>query len=151
MVDTRPVYITRAQAQRALLQDKQGGDLNSDSSSPLVKSVKKSTSKEPRVEKTLNSTPLIPPNITIDNLSSINIPPPLIPKLIGLLHNQSNTNEPTLNPLREETTVPLKPPLETPTFYRVPRKIVKETISPAKKRKHNRIMKLAVGMDQYDI
>ena len=136
ILDSRPVYLTRAQAQRALLQNKQGSDSDNESS-PLVRSVKKSTSKEPVVEKPLNSTPLIPPNISMEKLSSINTPPPLIPKPLDLPNNQSIINEPTLNPLREETNVPLKPPLETPTFYRAPRKIVKETISPAKKRKHN--------------
>jgi hypothetical protein len=43
------------------------------------------------------------------------------------------------------------PSLERPTFYRPPKKVSKETELVVKKRKYNRIMKLAMGMDQYDI
>jgi hypothetical protein len=43
------------------------------------------------------------------------------------------------------------PPLERPTFYRPPKKVSKEAKLVVEKRKHNRIMKLAMGMDQYDI
>jgi hypothetical protein len=41
--------------------------------------------------------------------------------------------------------------LERPTFYQPPKEVFKETEPVVKIRKHNRIMKLAMGMDQYDI
>ena len=155
MLDSRPVHLTRSEAQKALLRNNQENNSDSASLTPLVrntiKSVKKSSSKEPLINKPLGSAPLIPPNIFMEKLPSISTQPSLIPKPIEPPIIQIPINELTTNPLREETSIPLKPPLETPMFYRVPRKVLKETISPVKKRKHNRIMKLAVGMDQYDI
>jgi hypothetical protein len=155
MLNSNPIYLTRSHAQKALLQNNQENNSDSTTSTPLVrnivKSVKKSSSKEPLIDKSLGSIPLIPPNISVETLPSMSIQPSLIPKPIEPPITQVPINETTTNPLREETSIPLKPPLETPTFYRVPRKVLKEPISPVKKRKHNRIMKLAVGMDPYDI
>jgi hypothetical protein len=155
MLNSKPVYLTRSQAQKALLQNNHESNSDSTTSTTLVrnivKPVKKPSSKEPLIDKPLGSIPLIPPNISVETLPSISTQPSLISKPIEPPITQVPINETTTNPLREETAVPLKPPLETPTFYRVPRKVLKEPISPVKKRKHNRIMKLAVGMDQYDI
>ena len=151
MLDSKPVYLTRAQAQKALLRNNQESNSNSTSPTPLVrntvKSIKKPYSKELVIDKPLGLAPLIPPNISMEKLPSISTQPSLIPKPIDPPIIQIPINELTTNSLREETSIPLKPPLETPTFYRVPRKVVKETISPIKNKKHNRIMKLAVGMD----
>jgi hypothetical protein len=155
MLNSKPVYLTRSQAQKALLQNNHKSNSDSTTSTPLVRnivrSVKKPSSKEPLIDKPLGSIPLIPPNISVETLPSMSTQPSLIPKPIEPSIPQVPINETTTNPLWEETVVPLKPPLETPTFYRVPRKVLKEPISPVKKRKHNRIMKLVVGMDQYDI
>jgi hypothetical protein len=155
MLNSKPVYLTQSQAQKALLQNNQESNSDSTTSTPLVrnivKPVKKPFSKEPLIDKPLGSIPLIPPNISVEPLPSISTQPSLIFKPIEPPIIQVPINETTINPLREETAIPLKPPLETPTFYLVPRKVLKEPHSPVKKRKHNRIMKLAVEMDQYDI
>ena len=55
------------------------------------------------------------------------------------------------NPLMPEQPNIPSTPLVQPTFYRPPKKIKKETPVSVKKRKHNRIMKLTVGMPPYDI
>jgi hypothetical protein len=41
--------------------------------------------------------------------------------------------------------------LERPVFYQPPKKVSKEAELVVKKKKHNRIMKLALRMNQYDI
>jgi hypothetical protein len=129
MLNSKPVYLTRSQAQKALLQNNQKSSSDSTTSTPLVrnivKPIKKPSSKKPLIDKPLGSIPLIPPNIFVETLPSISTQPSLIPKPIEPPITQVPINETTTNPLREETAIPLKPPLETPTFYRVPRKVLK--------------------------
>jgi hypothetical protein len=104
-----------------LLQNNQESNSDSTTSTPLVrnivKPVKKPSSKEPLIDKPLGSLPLIPPNISVEPLPSISTQPSLTSKPIEPPIIQVPINETTTNPLREETTIPLKPPLETPTFY----------------------------------
>ena len=51
----------------------------------------------------------------------------------------------------KEPSVITQPPLVVPSFYRPPRKPPKEVPKPIKKRKHSKIMRLAEGMNLYDI
>jgi hypothetical protein len=70
MLNSTPVYLTRSQAQKALLQNNQESNSDSTTSTPLVrnvvKPVKKPFSKEPLIDKSLGSIPLIPPNISVE-------------------------------------------------------------------------------------
>jgi hypothetical protein len=78
-------------------------------------------------------------------------PPQRSHKPIDKFTTKSPTEELVSRPLVQEIPSTLKHPLVTPTFYRTPRKVPKESPSPAKKQDHNRIMKLIVEMDSYDI
>jgi hypothetical protein len=152
------VYITRAatKAKQALKENNPDSSSYSDFTGPQVKqkpssiekSLKKTVSKPP-----LNQ-PLIPPNIdTFKESTPIQLQEPLEPSRIS--------EEPLKLPIKVEElskepdslTPPIEsiPPLERPTFYRPPKKVSKEAKLVVEKRKHNRIMKLAMGMDQYDI
>jgi hypothetical protein len=148
MLDSEPVYVTRSQARKALVER------SSHSDSPTV--VIKKTKDTPKklipdilvMDKLLNPIPVILPNITLNPIPSTSELPQRSQESI-----EKSTTEVPIVEINSKPPIPLisKPPLITPTFYRTPRKVQKETISPVKKQKHNRIMKLAVGMDPYDI
>jgi hypothetical protein len=94
---------------------------------------------------------VIPPNISLTPISLTNNSLQGSQEPIDKSTIKSSIVEINANPSIQEVPLISKPPLVTPTFYKTPRKVQKKTVVPVKKRKHNRIMKLAVGMDPYDI
>jgi hypothetical protein len=114
--------------------------------------------KSSSIEKPLKKTPLQPPLIppSIDTLKE-----PILEPIQEPLDPSKTNKEPLKLPIQVEELVrepdslipPIEsmPSLERPIFYRPPKKVSKETEPVIKKRKHNCIMKLAMGMDQYDI
>jgi hypothetical protein len=155
ILDLEPVYITRAQARKALIENNH--EISSDNESPkeVVKqtkeTLKKSIPNVPIMDKLLNPIPVIPPNIPSTSIPSINDPFQGSQEPIDKSTIKSSIVEINANPSIQEVPLISKPLLVTPTFYRTPRKVQKDIVLPTKKRKHNRIMKLAVGMDPYDI
>jgi hypothetical protein len=148
------VYITRsaARAKQALRKNNQESISDSEFIGPQVK--QKSSSIENPLKKIPLQQLVIPPSIG-------NLKEPIVELLPEPLDPLKINEEPLKLPIQVEELVkepdsltsPIEsiPPLERPTFYRPPKKVSKETKPMVKKRKHNRIMKLAMGMDQYDI
>jgi hypothetical protein len=103
------------------------------------------------MDKFFNSILVIPPNIPLTSIPSTSE----LPQGSHEPTKESATKSPMVeinsNPTIQEVPLTSKPLLVTSMFYRLPRKVPKEMASPTKKRKHNRIMNLAMDMDPYDI
>lgn len=118
----------------------------------------KTSSTEKSLKKTV-SKPLLNQPLILSNIDTFKESTPI--QLQELLEPSRISKEPLkllikVNKLGKEPdslTPPIEsiPPLEKPTFYRLPKKMSKEAEPVVEKRKYNRIMKLAMRMDQYDI
>jgi hypothetical protein len=85
------------------------------------------------MDKLLNPIPLIPPIIILVSTPLINEPPHWSHEPIDISITKLLVEEVVLNPLAQEIPSTLKPLLVTPTFYKTPRKVLKESILPARK------------------
>ncbi|HYP42877.1 MAG TPA: hypothetical protein VEQ18_02540, partial [Candidatus Nitrosocosmicus sp.] len=97
--------------------------------------------------------PLVPSTTpkTVEEINNIHVP---TPQEVNLDKSKIIENFPEEDPLKVLNQEQMAP-LTQPSLYKPPRKIIKKTIreiSPTtKKRKHNRIMNLMVGMNPYNI
>ena len=138
------VYITRAQAKKAMVESDQHSSSDSDYRSSRVRknNTPSKVVKEKDVVKPKPIFPLIPPNIPINSEKTIPLEEP-------------KEKDKGKQPVEETTVLPQDLPNNfanlpstsnsLPTFYRPPKKKLKETPTIPKKRKYNRTMKLSEG------
>jgi hypothetical protein len=123
MLDSEPVYVTKSQARKALVERSS----DSDSPTEVIKKTKETPKKLildiPVMDKLLNPIPVIPPNIPLNSIPSTSELPQKSQEPIEKSATEVPIVEINSKPPIQEVPLISKPPLITPTFYRTPRKV----------------------------